>query len=124
MGGDEQSALANAKVREQSIIDVSGYMEALILAAADSRESGGTGGGAKDNGEFTYPPVTLGDANNDSSLGVADAGFILIVSARNLSQPDLEIIKAVIDGDKIQVVWVGDEQTTDIVRDLNVPENL
>lgn len=50
-----------------------------------------------------------------------DAGMILIVTAINLTQADLELIKTVIDGIAIQVIWVGDQVTTDLAVDLKVP---
>ena len=50
-----------------------------------------------------------------------DAGLILLVSAIELSQNDLELIKTVVDEKIIQVVWVGDKVTTDLVYDLKIP---
>lgn len=50
-----------------------------------------------------------------------DVGLILIVTAVELSQADLDLIKTVIDGRYLQVVWVGEEVTTDIAYDLRVP---
>jgi bifunctional enzyme CysN/CysC len=50
-----------------------------------------------------------------------DAGLILIVTAVELTQNDLELIKTVVDGSAIQVVWVGDEVSTDLTFDLKVP---
>jgi len=50
-----------------------------------------------------------------------DAGVILIITARELSQDDLEIIKTTINPDKIEIVWVGEDVTTDIAYDIKVP---
>lgn len=50
-----------------------------------------------------------------------DAGAILIVTAVELTQFDLEILKTTISPDKIRTVWVGDAMTTDIVFDKKVP---
>jgi bifunctional enzyme CysN/CysC len=50
-----------------------------------------------------------------------DAGFILIVTAIELTQGDLELIKTVIDPDRTMVVWVGEDVTTDISYDLIIP---
>jgi bifunctional enzyme CysN/CysC len=50
-----------------------------------------------------------------------DTGAILIVTAISLTQDDLEIIKTVIDPDKIEVIWLGEQLTTDIVYDLHIP---
>jgi bifunctional enzyme CysN/CysC len=47
-----------------------------------------------------------------------DAGVILIVTAIELTQDDLEILKTSINPDRIEVVWVGDDVTTDISYDL------
>jgi bifunctional enzyme CysN/CysC len=49
-----------------------------------------------------------------------DAGIILIVTAIELNQEDLETIKTTIDSDKIECVWVGDDITTDISFDKQV----
>ncbi len=51
-----------------------------------------------------------------------DAGVILIVSAIELTQFDFEIIKTVVDRRQIDVVWVGETVTTDLVCDLLLPE--
>ncbi len=55
-----------------------------------------------------------------------DAGLILIVTAVELTQADLEIIKTVVNANDIETVWVGDEVTTDIAVDdhLIVNENV
>jgi len=50
-----------------------------------------------------------------------DTGLILIVTAIELKQGDLELIKTVIAEDTVQVVWVGDTVTTDLEYDLKVP---
>ena len=50
-----------------------------------------------------------------------EAGLILIVTAIELTQSDLELIKTGIDGKAPQVVWVGEEITTDLACDLKVP---
>lgn len=50
-----------------------------------------------------------------------DAGMILIVTARNMTQADLEIMKTVITGD-VAVIWVGKERMTDISANLCFPD--
>ncbi len=50
-----------------------------------------------------------------------DAGLILLVTAIELTQNDLELIKTVVDEKTIQVVWVGDRVTTDLTYDLKIP---
>ena len=50
-----------------------------------------------------------------------DAGVILIVTARELAQDDLEIIKTTVNPDKIETVWVGEDVTTDLSYDAQVP---
>jgi bifunctional enzyme CysN/CysC len=50
-----------------------------------------------------------------------DAGLILIVTAIELTQSDLDLIKAIVNGSEIPIVWVGDRVTTDLAWDLQVP---
>jgi bifunctional enzyme CysN/CysC len=47
-----------------------------------------------------------------------DAGVILVVTAAELTQEDLELIKTTVDADRIETIWVGDQVTTDITCDL------
>jgi bifunctional enzyme CysN/CysC len=47
-----------------------------------------------------------------------DSGAILIVTAAELTQEDLEVIKTSVSPDRIEVVWVGDQVTTDVSYDL------
>ncbi|OHD65369.1 MAG: adenylyl-sulfate kinase, partial [Spirochaetes bacterium RBG_13_51_14] len=49
-----------------------------------------------------------------------EAGIILIVTAIELRQSDLEIIKTIVNPDKIEAIWIGDEGTTDLVCDLYI----
>jgi bifunctional enzyme CysN/CysC len=51
-----------------------------------------------------------------------DAGAILIVTAVELGQEDLEVIKTAVDPDRIETIWVGDHVTTDISCDLVLGE--
>ena len=50
-----------------------------------------------------------------------DSGVILLLTALELTQDDLEILKLSVDPDKIEVIWVGEEVTTDIALDSKVP---
>ena len=50
-----------------------------------------------------------------------DAGAILIVTAIDLGQDDLEIIKTTVNPDRIETVWLGADVTTDIAYDLHIP---
>ena len=50
-----------------------------------------------------------------------DAGCILIVTARSLTNYDLEIFKLAVNPDFISVVWTGAEITTDIDYNLSIP---
>ena len=50
-----------------------------------------------------------------------DAGAILMVTAVELTQYDLEIIKTIIPPEKIRTIWVSDDVTTDIVFDKKIP---
>ena len=55
-----------------------------------------------------------------------DAGIILIVTATDLTQEDLEIMKTIITSDKIETIWIGENATTDIAYDIQIhrPDNL
>jgi bifunctional enzyme CysN/CysC len=50
-----------------------------------------------------------------------EAGLILIVTAIELRQEDLDLIKTVVDGGSVETVWVGEPVTTDVSYDLLVP---
>jgi len=43
-----------------------------------------------------------------------DAGVILIVTAQALTQDDLEIVKTVVNPERLALVWVGEAVTTDV----------
>ncbi|PTW00121.1 bifunctional enzyme CysN/CysC [Halanaerobium saccharolyticum] len=51
-----------------------------------------------------------------------DAGAILVVTAVELSQSDLELIKTTVNPQQIEIVWLGDRVTTDLEFDLHIPE--
>jgi len=51
-----------------------------------------------------------------------DSGLILVVTANELTQEDLELLKESVDFEKIYTVWVGRNQTTDIRCDLTLPD--
>ena len=51
---------------------------------------------------------------------VVDSGMILIVTAHELTQADLDIVRTAVQPDRIHTVWVGDTVTTDIATDLVV----
>lgn len=53
---------------------------------------------------------------------ILDAGVILIVTAAELTQEDVELIKATVEPERIEVVWVGDTRTTDVRADLQVAD--
>lgn len=53
-----------------------------------------------------------------------DAGMILIVTAVELTQDDLDLIRFSITPDRIETVWVGDQVTTDLTFDLQVTNNV
>lgn len=52
---------------------------------------------------------------------ILDAGIILIVTARNLTNDNLELFKSIINPECILTIWTGKTVTTDIVFDLNIP---
>ena len=47
-----------------------------------------------------------------------DAGALLIVTAQELTNEDLEVVKTSVDPDRIELIWVGDRVTTDVPYDL------
>jgi bifunctional enzyme CysN/CysC len=51
-----------------------------------------------------------------------DAGMILIVTAVELTQDDLDLIKTIINPDRILVIWAGEDVTTDITYDTKINE--
>ncbi len=51
-----------------------------------------------------------------------DAGAILIVTAAELTQDDVDLIKTTVDPDRIEIVWVGESRTTDVRPDLVVAD--
>lgn len=51
-----------------------------------------------------------------------DAGCILIVTVREATSKDLEIMRTVIDPEKIQTVWIGKNVTTDLECDLHIAD--
>ncbi|MEQ1690347.1 MAG: GTP-binding protein [Gemmatimonas sp.] len=51
-----------------------------------------------------------------------DAGVILIVTAAELTQADVELIKASVDANRIEVVWVGDAGASDLSHDLLISD--
>jgi bifunctional enzyme CysN/CysC len=49
-----------------------------------------------------------------------DAGILLIVTAIELTQDDLDILETVIEKDMVHVVWMGEKLTTDIEYDIHL----
>ena len=52
-----------------------------------------------------------------------DAGVILIVSAAELTQEDLDIIRTTVEPALIETIWMGDRVTTNIEVDLHLPSD-
>ena len=52
-----------------------------------------------------------------------DAGMILIVTAVELTQADLELFQTVVDPTKIATIWVGDPVSTDIQHQLKLEQD-
>lgn len=50
-----------------------------------------------------------------------DAGMILVVTATDLTKSDYKILKTVVEGE-FEIVWVGNEMTTDISPDLQLAD--
>jgi bifunctional enzyme CysN/CysC len=51
-----------------------------------------------------------------------DSGTILIITAVQLLEADVETIKAIVDEELIETVWVGSDISTDIKPDLHITE--
>jgi bifunctional enzyme CysN/CysC len=51
-----------------------------------------------------------------------DAGAILVVTAAELGQDGLELLRTSVDPERIEVVWVGDSVSTDLSYDLILGE--
>lgn len=49
-----------------------------------------------------------------------DAGILLIVTAIELTQDDLDILETVIEKDMVHVVWMGEKLTTNIEYDIHL----
>ncbi len=49
-----------------------------------------------------------------------EAGIILIVTAIELRQDDMEIIKTIVNPDKIETIWIGDESNSDLRCDVYI----
>lgn len=50
-----------------------------------------------------------------------DAGMLLIVTATDLTQSDYKILKTVVERE-FEIVWVGNDITTDISLDLQLAD--
>ena len=53
-----------------------------------------------------------------------DAGLLLILTAVELREEDLNVFKSIIDPNMIETVWIGEKITTDISFDLHVPADV
>jgi bifunctional enzyme CysN/CysC len=51
-----------------------------------------------------------------------DAGMLMIMTAIDLNQDDIDVIKTVIDPDKVHVIWIGEKVTTDINFDIHLKD--
>jgi len=53
-----------------------------------------------------------------------DSGLIVIVTALELSNEDLQLIETLVENESVSVVWVGNEITTDVEIDLHLTDAL
>lgn len=53
-----------------------------------------------------------------------DAGLILIVTASNITFNDLEIMKAIVNPDKISTIWVGKDAPSEVPIDLSFSDDI
>lgn len=51
-----------------------------------------------------------------------DAGIILIVTAVNLNNEDLKIIKTIVNTEKIETILIGDYKKSDLSYSLNISD--
>ena len=51
-----------------------------------------------------------------------DAGIILLLTASELTQADMEIMKTAVSAEKIETVWIGENVTTDIAYDFKLTQ--
>ena len=73
--------------------------------------------------------ITNGEGSSEEHLRrlaevahiILDAGALLIVTARDLTQDNLEIVKTIVNPDKILTIWTGEEVSTDVSFDIKVP---
>jgi bifunctional enzyme CysN/CysC len=49
--------------------------------------------------------------------------LITVVTAIELTRLELNLIQTIIEPSRIETVWVGDQRSTDIPVDLQLPEN-
>ncbi|NSW52483.1 MAG: GTP-binding protein [Anaerolineae bacterium] len=52
-----------------------------------------------------------------------DAGLLLIVTAREMDQDDLNIVRSSVGSDRVEVIWSGDEVTTNLRPDYQVDDD-
>ena len=52
-----------------------------------------------------------------------DAGLILIVTASDITYSDLEIMKTIVNPDKISTIWVGNDAPPELQLDLALSDN-
>lgn len=52
-----------------------------------------------------------------------DSGMLLIMTAVDLTQEDRQLLQTIVGDDNVDVVWLGDELSTDISVDLQVPSD-
>ena len=50
-----------------------------------------------------------------------EVGIILIVTAIELTQEEMELIGAIVSPDRIETVWIGEQVTTGVEHDLKIP---
>jgi bifunctional enzyme CysN/CysC len=71
--------------------------------------------------DIPYPAIPVRRLSEIAHI-LVDAGAILLVTAIELNQNDYDIIKAVINPEKVSIVGMGKEVTTDINYDIHIIE--
>ena len=52
------------------------------------------------------------------------AGLIVIITAQEMTQEDVDLIAEIVDHERMKTVWVGNLESIDIKHDLNVIDNV
>ena len=129
----EAACRAEKYSQEATLVVVTGARDAERKAIAERVEAG-----LFADGRFVYCLGITDEESGGSAAGersghhrhehlqrlaeiarvMLDAGAVLIVTARDLTHGDLELLRAGVECERVTTVWVGDGATTDIAYDV------